>query len=1417
MQKPPQPQNPNFLNLRGQTLSAENLENLLIQTRSITSQRNLEGANSPSILTNFSELDSLLTSVFAINHDLKNVVLSRQAQAKGIQGCFKKLRKDLYYVIQNFDIKPSKIQQMEKGFPGISQEQANPAMKGGPLMEQMDYIKQGIYSIERSKEFNFLQNMVNTLKSLENIVEDREAILTKYLEFGEVLDKANSEKVSRMEQLSKGLRHRVKEETQSNARRSSLREVGAFEIKENYSVLKEMDLNKVLANPRSSLGPGAISQYKKLMDSYAHMNNPKKETQRMEKKTSKKRFNSQKNVTNLRILTNLETKKHSPMAKKPDFSFQKKESNLLDSEHLPIDTSLGFDPNPQMLELQEELARVEEKLQEKRVKVEKYKKLSRDFKVRLGDLETMNGNLNVKIEKTQDELAGKKSEIEDLREVIEDLRNECYRLEQENEKNKADLRMATSCHPIMEKQAPEAKTVLNEVFQKSQGSEKTNKELVSIEEMHSKSGTSHLAEKILSLMSVNELPKQSQITRVESVNLASFEDSHATKLGVLRSLESVESEDPKGNPFYSNIQSRPNVFDKSESFAEEIGRSQIKETPKESESTANTPNTDNKINSQIWLKAFVKEQVKKISTRKQLEYKKDCNLTEQRMMSLCDLLKQNKQNITFQALRESLTPKEIAKILPEEQAQRCSIEPKAMSLEKLKRHLNQSGGGPGFVTINTSNFKNSEEFLEGAKEMLLQNYKTLEDLLIIPMKSLSNLDGLGGARVQEEEIKGKCKDEELNELKRRIEDLEEELEQTVTENEFYKMNWPSEGEMDKTKNGESDAENEKVENMIAEVEELKEQIFQIVERENELKEKVKDLEGENQSKEDQANKIESEMRELLEINQEMEQEILEHKNNVTEMQEMLLQVEMEKEEREKQRELIQVGEVSKYNYVDARRGEEMVNLQKNVSDLEEQNMKLFSDFEQVEEQNEVLKKESEEIKKDNSEKDSQLENLRTFKLVLEKGLDEAKLTLMLHQKEAEEQKDEMITLKQENQELQELYDDADQKLLNFQKHRTQKLEKVSNHLKSLVFDKWKTFSQKLEQIDKLLIQVQSTESKISKVSLLLQKSKDALTQTKIKSEELSQALRQIEIMNEQREDAQNQVVDSSEDMLNQMSRLSNSKLNVSRLSGKRLSVGDDLEEENNRLAGQVLDLEDQVKNLKEELNQLKFEKNDWEEELMETRKLRQRAFRQREEKEYLDTVRNSTHVSLKKENFELKRKLDKLMKMWKQKTSQSESQLWGAMSTIRASATPFQMSQVPKNTGVPQDSFLKTRGADDHPLANLNMTMVSNKDSNDSFLNRSGRSDIANNIKGIDKMIGEGGNEMEESVLVGRNAGHRRTSSDTRGGMLGASGIRNFAFKKEEKVSKFAQISKEPSQLDHNVSSSTCKAFIYWDICIDGG
>jgi FtsZ-binding cell division protein ZapB len=264
------------------------------------------------------------------------------------------------------------------------------------------------------------------------------------------------------------------------------------------------------------------------------------------------------------------------------------------------------------------------------------------------------------------------------------------------------------------------------------------------------------------------------------------------------------------------------------------------------------------------------------------------------------------------------------------------------------------------------------------------------------------------------------------------------------------------------------------------------------------------------------------------------------------------------------------------------------------------------------------------------------------------------------------------------------------------------------------------------------------------------------------------------------------------------------------MSKNKESNGKELEEENNRLISQVMDLEDQIKNLKEELNELKFEKNDWEEEKLEIKKLREKTFLQKQEREYLKTVQNTDHIALKRENHQLKRKLDKIMKMLKKKNDQSESQIWGAFSTIRGSVMPYQVSNIRNMPEIPQESFSKNRAQEDQILGNLNMTMVSNKDSNDSFLNRSGRSDIANNINGINKMIGENqSGDIDESMLVNQRQlqqkmGHRRVSSDPREFINGSVLLKNNMFKKDDKVSKFAALNQMNSGLNNSARNSFC-------------
>jgi epidermal growth factor receptor substrate 15 len=1405
-----------LINLKGESMSTENLEILLKKTRSIKSQKNLD-LNGNELLKNYSELDGLLSSMFSINHDLKNVVKSRQSQGEGILNCFKKLRKDIYYLIRNLDIGNYKINKSEKDYTFLKEAKKNSKINQKELNSKMENIKDGIYSIERKGKLKFLENMVNSLKSLENLVGDREAILKKYLELSEVIDGAGEECSTRMEQLKKELNMvsaQFEKGMKVNMKRfksSSLKEMTNLEIKENYSVLKEVDINRFMRTTRSSMGPGAISKYKKLMDSYANMNGQKKKTKKQEKKGSKKKLNSNKNLTNLRILSNMELAKPKSKTNVNEFSFQIKESSLLASQDSEIKCSL-IPEQINELNLQEEIEKLNMKIQEQKTKANKYKKATKEYKIRLKDLETMNANLGNKVSSLEKEKEEIKSEIANLREVNEDLKNECYNLEQQVESK--ENRIITSCQPKLGKKL-ECTQVSEYIYL-----EKNKHDMMNSEGSEIKGEKSNLADRILSMVSLNidelNAKRNKEVLSNELESLEYFDSKEGTKEKLFvnknNTNQSFEENEKKVGIINKSKEENKNVFLNSDLGNSSLGCSQISSMNQSEEKKDINEKKCNK-----WINCFVKQNIKKMSTRKKLEFKKDQVIKQQKILTLKELFKKNKNTITFQALKESLSPNDSSKLgINPNDFKRCSIDFKNASLEKLKKHLNQSNGMSNFITINTSNFKNQEEFLETTKNELIQKYDTLEELLIIPVKSFQKLESFKKLGIENNDYPNEIFINELNKnmeqenmkLKKKIEDLEEELEQIMTENEFYRESWPTEHEMDKMKKESGDKKsedkkmNEQVNQFQQENVELKDKIFNITKERDQRNEELESVKEEKKKLEEELSNAKIDFDILQEMNNDLEYRTSEYEENIKELEELLTQFELDKEEKEQKRREMECSDMEGFKYFNEQKIQEMLEMKENLEDLESQNIQLIQELTVLEENKEVIENKLECEEKEKMQKEEMINDLEMEKVLLEEGLEKAKIEHEIMIKELRENEEEKIRLQEINEQLKD-NQEKEEEMSEMRK----KTKDMNLKLKKMMKQKMEIIFSQVNRLESLNMRIGSSTKKISKVEEIMKQKTETVQKTKIRNFELQESLKKVEELREKELKERNKMilVDSEEDMLSQMSRLSNSILNKSRRMDKSTSQDENLEDENKRLASQVVSLEDQLKNLKDKYNTLIFEKNEWEEEKKIVNRLKNKLQKRKEEKEYLKLVKGSNHISLKKENLELKRKLDRVVKLLQKKTDQTESQIWSNFSSIRGSAMPFQMSSL---RGA-QENFIKNKIPEEHTLNNLNMTIMSNKNSNDSFLNKSGRSDIANNINGINEMIGESTTRpVEESVIMKPKKfipGHRRTTSDPREFVNGSLILRNFAFKKDEKVSQFAPNYHSPKNFQSNFGVSKSK------------
>lgn len=189
-----------LVDLKGRSMSTHTLEELLKNTRSANSFGKLE-LQSFEIWGNFRELDNLLVSVFSISHDLKQVVLNRKTQASVIDFYLNKLAKDIAHMGQL----------LSKSFgPSFSNTVSKRVSGRSLLKKEIEYIKNGIHNIEKEKEASLVDDIQGTLGNLKNLISDREKILLKYLEFGELLDKANSERGERWQRLREDIHNLVK-------------------------------------------------------------------------------------------------------------------------------------------------------------------------------------------------------------------------------------------------------------------------------------------------------------------------------------------------------------------------------------------------------------------------------------------------------------------------------------------------------------------------------------------------------------------------------------------------------------------------------------------------------------------------------------------------------------------------------------------------------------------------------------------------------------------------------------------------------------------------------------------------------------------------------------------------------------------------------------------------------------------------------------------------------------------------------------------------------------------------------------------------------------------------------------------------------------------------------------------------------
>ena len=1371
------PRNDCLIDLEGQSMSTENLEQLLQKTRFLRSRNNLD-LNDNEFLRNHAHLDGLISSVFSINHDLKNVVQARQARGASTQDCFKQLRKNIYFLIRNLEVGNYKLRRSEQGFQCMTDQLRNPELDRDELSRRMEDIKDGIHSIERKGKFNCLENMVSALKNLEFLVGDRDAILRKYLELADVIDKTVGECSERMERLRSDLCL-----AHGRPADSSLREIRELEIKDNYSVLKEVDLNRLVGRNRSSLGPGAVSQYKKLMDSYAHMNNPRSDPERkkLAKKPSQRHLRSQKQLTNLRILSNLEIKSQSDTKRKADFSFQIRESNLLGSKNSDFMCSLAPDPEQPLPDqaLLDENRRLKLDLQAQVDKTSRYKKMAKELKARAKDLETMKANLANKADQLEARNRELDEQVANMREVAEDLKNQCYQLEKRLDTG--HRKMAVSCQPKIQARTDtqlECVRTAEYVYHDQSQSGSTG-----VRDSECKQQKSALAEQILSMVSLNlndsglrPAKRKVESSEVGTLELLEERENLVANRHHAEQPETEERESQRESAWggqsvlrekdHANVFLNSNLDHKQEPCGKQ--RPLAPPSPRQREQ---------------WVSGFVKSKIKKLSRRKQLEFKKDERLKKQRLSTLKDLFRSNKNTITFKALKESLRPVDLSQFaVDSQQSKRCSIDLKNASSEGLRGQLGHSSGAGDLVAIHTSNFKHQEDVLESARG---KQFETFEDLLAVPARSLGRLESFGvlgkeavsQSKPQSEALGASGRNDELNQLKKKIEDLEDELEQLVTENEFYKMNWPTQNQMDQLRQ-QGDAGAAQVQRLTREVGDLQEDLFQMAQSKQQADDRIQQLQEQVDAHEHALAAKDDHIEILKQANSALEYENAEHAGNVVDMEELLVQFESENKERDDQRTQLGLEAVETYGFGSSQRAEQISQMSATLDDLEMQNMQLIRELAGLEEARDQMREQLERTQMREAEAEQAMEDLRMENVLLERSLEKAKLNGELAHREELERETRGSARDQAH--------------------------KAHKRLRRATQMKLEIVSQQLSRLESLAVRVGSGAKRLAKVEDILRAQSDSLRRARITNSELRQSLQKLQELREQDLAERNKMilVGSEEDMFSSMSRLSNSRLSNSRLSRSRRSRGDkagqeSLREENLRLADQVVGLEDQIKSLKDKYNQLIFERNQWEQDRAQMRDARERRRRRKQDQDYLELVKNSSHISLKKENLELRRKLDRLVALVQKSTNQTESQIWGNFSALQASAAPFPQSSVwgrdrgDTKTGTdplkaPNRSS-RHKPAEEHPLGSLNVTIMSNKHSTESFLNKSGRSDIAKNINGISQMIGEARpDRVEESVLVRPKSGHRRTTSDPKEFVGGSMILRNFAFKKEEKVSHFA-------------------------------
>lgn len=1225
------------LNLKQQSVEEEKRETVQEQMPSNNKSNNM-AKEIDQINQSMVNLKGMMSIIFSLNKEMKIVLQTQQSIGNTKESILKRLFKDIDSLNHQVNInciesKTKTTQILDFGRRGAKVDAIDQTDFFSKIMD----LKKDIDWIEETKKQELFDDMRKSLNSLKSKSVFQETLFEKCIEFQQIIEQMSTctgnhfENIQSCFESMQGVQNLWHSNNQfftqsyknMNSNIESLK-INQFESLSSQLISQLEKSNQSFINQPNSIKISKFSKSSKASTVLSNNLNSVK-TYCSNKFTNKSLFNKERSKKYSQL-----SRMEGPKGQNPKQFFSMK----LDNDQVDI--------------IFEENLKLKIGITKALHQVEFLKKISKDFQKRNDDIESKykkykNKNANLKNENKK-----LKDEIQTKDEIIEDLKTECYQLEMQLESLGQPNEYTSICQNF-----PTTGGDSNCPFSPKIESEKRRNENIEeshVIEVHNPEESIFENQDSSFLENENQSNEDFNMKQVKSLNKNSFdtlqrESKIRPKSIIKRNPDTQEFnnfENITSNSFYSLNNPQENVF-----FNSKIEVNKVKSNEKHKKILSLSGLS--KENQSI-LKSIAKSEIKKMKNQIKLKFSKNSALNEkQNRIKENMILSKNNNAITFQMLKNSLTSKEKQEILKKMENKRCSIDVTFFNLEKLKRQLTNSD-------FNLSCSRFSDNNLGDSRENLINKYKTLKDLLLLPVKSLQLSENFAlkkiskenGDQIEEQDQNQKTMklEKKIFELKKKVEDLEEELMDLYSENEFYKQNWPMEDEMESKLTSTSLNHNNNEELLILEQEIsiLNESLFAKKESEKMLKKMLESVEGKYKiCNADLTNALEEINILKLEKN-ELLLELNEHEANIQELEELIFELEGQKNKEASISRNLDVNESMNFFHVNLKQNEEIDKLKKKNQEIEDQNMELFSKLNELEEERDTIKCEFEEIKKSNTNNLNKIEAFKSSQIILEDQNEKSKLEYSLMQNHYEKQNKEYTLLKLEISKQKNFKNSKNKDFLMqpFQKHK--------NRLNKLMKYKFEIIWKRVKKLDRLTTQIALVPSKIQKIKEILNFQKKEIGKLNIEKEELKQSLKKMEMLREEEIAKRNKLflIDSSEEVLSDLSN-SISKVNISKVSNKsrnnfEKSQIDEKEKENTFLKQKNKNFENIIKNCNAKINQLTFENNELTIEKELVQKKAQKEKNQSQLNEYFNSKIGSNHIELKKQNLELKQKLKKILK-----------------------------------------------------------------------------------------------------------------------------------------------------------------------------